>query len=37
MIDCYKDFEPVMTVKTQVAFVKTLPPVKPSAMAEPIH
>ena len=26
MIDCYKDFEPVMTVKTQVAFVKTLPP-----------
>ena len=25
MIDCYKDFEPVMTVKTQVAFVKTLP------------
>ena len=26
MIGCYKDFEPVMTVKTQVAFVKTLPP-----------
>ena len=25
MIDCYKDFEPVMTVKTQVSFVKTLP------------
>lgn len=26
MIDCYKDFEPVMTVKTQVAYLKTLPP-----------
>lgn len=25
MIDCYKDFEPVMTVKTKVAFLKTLP------------
>ena len=25
MIDCYKNFEPVMTVKTQVSFVKTLP------------
>lgn len=25
MLDCYKDFEPVMTVKTQVAFLKTLP------------
>lgn len=25
MIDCYKDFEPVMTVKTKVAFVKELP------------
>ncbi len=25
MIDCYKDFEPVMTVKTLVAFIKTLP------------
>lgn len=25
MIDCYKDFEPVMTVKTQVAYLKTLP------------
>lgn len=25
MIDCYKDFEPVMTVKTKVAFIKELP------------
>ncbi|MDY6030027.1 MAG: alanine racemase [Acidaminococcaceae bacterium] len=25
MIDCYKNFEPVMTVKTQVAFLKKLP------------
>lgn len=24
MIDCYKDFEPVMTVKSRVAFLKTL-------------
>ncbi len=26
MIDCYKDFEPVMTIKTKVSFVKTLGP-----------
>jgi alanine racemase len=25
MIACYKDFEPVMTLKTKVSFVKTLP------------
>ena len=25
MLDCYKDFEPVMTVKTKVSFVKSLP------------
>lgn len=25
MMDCYTDFEPVMTVKTQVSFVKKLP------------
>lgn len=25
MIDCYKDFEPVMTVRSKISFVKTLP------------
>ena len=25
MSDCYKDFEPVMTVKSTVSFVKSLP------------
>ena len=25
MIDCYKDFEPVMTVKTKISYIKELP------------
>ena len=37
MSDCYKDFEPVMTVKSTVSFVKACLPVRLSVMGVLIH